>query len=113
MIRITVYKSNNHYIKLDVLGHANSDEYGKDLVCASVSTLSQTLVNSVELLGEISEKNLELHMSEGDLRFEIDSNAVNVVSDLLFENFMIGINGILNAYPQYVKLSIKEVHRND
>ena len=48
MIRVEVTKKNDHYSGAKITGHAYSDEPGKDLVCAAVSTLAQTLVNAVE-----------------------------------------------------------------
>ena len=37
MIRINVNKENNQIKKITLEGHANYDEYGKDIVCAAVS----------------------------------------------------------------------------
>jgi len=44
MIKIEV--TNNH---ISILGHANYDDYGKDIVCAAVST---TVITSVEAIAK-------------------------------------------------------------
>ena len=41
MIKVEVTKKNDHYSGAKITGHAYSDEPGKDLVCAAVSTLAQ------------------------------------------------------------------------
>ena len=61
---IKVIKENN-YIKL--LGHANSDSYGNDIVCASVSSIVYTTVNGIlnidkEAIKFIDEKDFEINM---------------------------------------------------
>ena len=45
MIKVTVKKKDNYIVDLKISGHANSDEYGKDLVCAGVSTASIGTLN--------------------------------------------------------------------
>ena len=39
MIRAIYEADNDHYLKIEVSGHAEFGEYGKDLVCASVSSI--------------------------------------------------------------------------
>ena len=45
MINVLIKKKDNQIINLKVTGHANSDVYGKDLVCAGVSTASIGVLN--------------------------------------------------------------------
>ena len=47
MIRVLVSKKDNNIIKVDVLGHADYDQYGKDIVCSSVSSIVTTTVNAI------------------------------------------------------------------
>lgn len=42
MIKVEI--SNN---KIEIKGHANFDEYGKDIVCASVSSIVITTINAI------------------------------------------------------------------
>ena len=46
MIKIKLTKHNNLYKEIVISGHANFDNYGKDIVCASVSSTVITVVNS-------------------------------------------------------------------
>ncbi|MBQ3142580.1 MAG: ribosomal-processing cysteine protease Prp [Bacilli bacterium] len=47
MIKVTYKKENDVIAKLTIKGHANYDEYGKDIVCASVSTMFITSINII------------------------------------------------------------------
>ena len=51
MTSITVSKADGHII-IDVNGHANYNEYGKDIVCAGVSAIVQTTILGLEALAE-------------------------------------------------------------
>ncbi len=109
MIKVDIDKSNNHFCGLKVTGHANSDEYGKDLVCAAVSTLAQTLCNSVEEVGNVPEEQMGLEIKEGYLKFSLKEKCQSDEVDIMFKMFVVGVEGIEATYPEYVKLRIKEV----
>ncbi len=49
MIKVEVKKDVN---EIKVTGHANFDDCGKDIVCASVSTLIITTVNAIERINK-------------------------------------------------------------
>ena len=44
MINVKIEKENAKYKKITVLGHAMYDDYGKDIVCAAVSSIATTTV---------------------------------------------------------------------
>lgn len=114
MIKICVKKNQKQYIVVSVTGHANYADHGKDLVCASVSILAQTLLVSLGNLSEI--EFIDYTVEEGDLSFELPTNLNDQQrydSNLLIESFIIGINGILEIYPKYLELKVKEVLTND
>ena len=47
MIKVTYRKVNDVIEKINIKGHANFNEYGKDIVCASISTMVITSVNII------------------------------------------------------------------
>ncbi len=47
MIKVTVEKEKNRVKKITIAGHANYEEYGKDIVCSSVSSIVITTVNGI------------------------------------------------------------------
>ena len=52
MIRVTVEKSNDTYVSFRSKGHAGYAPAGEDIVCAAVSALIITTVNSIETFTE-------------------------------------------------------------
>ncbi|MFR5337258.1 MAG: ribosomal-processing cysteine protease Prp, partial [Blautia producta] len=57
MIAVSVRKD-----KIQISGHANYAEEGKDIVCAGVTALTQTLVKSIE---DLTEDKIEYDISPG------------------------------------------------
>ncbi len=52
MIRAVFEAKDDRYLSLDVRGHALSDDYGKDLICASVSSIMFGFMNALDALEE-------------------------------------------------------------
>jgi uncharacterized protein YsxB (DUF464 family) len=113
MVKVVVKKNLERYVSLKITGHAYSGKPGNDIVCAAVSTLGQTLANALEAIAEIPEKELELIYDSGLLTLHIPETADRHTVDILFRNFVIGIEGIIGSYPKNVKLIIEEVQGHD
>ena len=47
MIKVRIHTKNNIIEGIDCIGHAGYAEYGKDIVCASFSTMIITIVNAI------------------------------------------------------------------
>lgn len=109
MIKVDVSKADDFYYSLKVTGHAYSAEPGKDLVCAAVSVLAQTVANAIEQIGKVPEKSMNLKISNGHLSLSIEQAYRSERTNIIFETFIVGIEGIEGTYPEYVKLRMKEV----
>lgn len=93
---IVVEKSKN---RVSVTGHAGYDKQGKDIVCAGVSTLVQTLIKSIEIL---TQDKIEYSLSPG--KSVIKYRNLSESSKLLIGSFFVGIQMIAEGYPCYVKI---------
>ena len=95
MITVTRQKD-----EITIKGHAHYAEPGKDIVCAAVSVLVQTLIQSVE---ELTADKIEYSMSPGtvDIKFWCLSDQ----SKVLIDAFFIGIEGVAKAHPENVRLT--------
>ena len=93
---ITIKKNNN---KIVISGHALYDEYGKDIVCASVSSVSLCTVNAII---SIKEKAIDVIQEEGKLIINVnsDDNITNKLIDNMFRCF----NELEKQYPNNVKI---------
>ena len=47
MIKVIIIKDKDLYQKVEVTGHAMYADYGKDIVCSSVSSIVTTTVNGI------------------------------------------------------------------
>lgn len=85
--------------RITINGHANFAAFGEDIVCAGVSTLVQTLIQSVE---ELTTDKIQYDMQPGtvDIKFWCLSDLTKVLVDAFF----IGIELIISEYPDYVEL---------
>ena len=84
---------------ISVKGHANYAPHGQDIVCSAVSTLVQTLIQSVE---ELTTDKITYDMSPGTASIKFYS--LSDQAKTLLDSFFIGIESISNAYPAYVRV---------
>jgi uncharacterized protein YsxB (DUF464 family) len=89
-----------HSSGISLHGHANYAEPGKDIVCAGVSTLVQTLIQSVE---ELTADKIQYSMQPGTV--DIEFRNLSEQAQLLVDSFFVGISLIAGEYPDNVKLT--------
>ena len=88
MIKVRVKKDNDIITSIKCSGHADFDEYGKDIVCASFSTM---VIVSINLILEFDEKaisytdtnNLEIvNIKKDNITNTVLNNLVNMMYEL-------------------------------
>ena len=94
MIAVSVRKDG-----IEISGHANYAEAGKDIVCAGVSALLESLVDSIEGL---TRDTIQCEISPG--RADIHYKDLSEAGKLLVDSFFLGISGIAQDFPEYVKI---------
>ena len=52
MIKVIYEVNDDRYLSIQVSGHADAGEYGKDLICASVSSIMFGFMNALDALNE-------------------------------------------------------------
>ena len=87
MIKIGIKKENNKIEEILIKGHALYDDYGKDIVCASVSSIVITTVNAIESIDKDSisydEKGFLIKILKHDLVIDkLISNMINLLKEL-------------------------------
>ena len=88
MIKVKVERKENFIKQIKITGHAKYDEYGKDIVCAGVSSALITTVNACLLFDQNSiEYNEEndfklVNISENNITNKLLENLYNVLTDL-------------------------------
>lgn len=99
MIRIETRKKDNKYTKITFKGHADYDNYGKDIVCAAVSSTMLCTVNAIYLINEDS---IKVDKSTDD--FIIETLVDNDITNKLLENMMRCLKSLEKQYPKNIKI---------
>ena len=87
------------YSGVTIEGHANYAEPGKDIVCAAVSALTQTFIESVE---ELTADKIKYTITEG--KAVIAFRNLSEKAQTLLNSFFIGLKMIANEYPANVQI---------
>jgi uncharacterized protein YsxB (DUF464 family) len=85
--------------RIEISGHAGYAEPGKDIVCAGVTALTQTLIQSIE---NLTDDKTEYRISPG--KVEVEYRNLSEKSKTLVDSFSIGICLIAEEFPEYVKV---------
>lgn len=108
MTRIT-YDPQRMMIKAE--GHAGYAEYGKDIVCAGVSALMQSLRPA---LLERGIRNTMHMITTGENRMDVkaEPECEQMYPCLVvFETVLAGLKEIARAYPDYVSIKVEKGER--
>ena len=74
MIKIEVNKKS-----ISIVGHANFDEYGKDIVCAAASSI---VITSIEALASFDKNSVDIIQNKDKLEIKINKND-NITNKLI------------------------------
>ena len=96
MIKIKVNYNNDYIKSFKVTGHANYDIYGKDIVCASVSSIVITSVNA------------SLSLNDKSVKFKEENGLIDVNVLVHDEN----INKVLNNMIDMLKQLQEQYKKN-
>ena len=84
---------------ITISGHANYAPEGSDIVCAAVTVLTQTLIQTLE---DLSADKIEYEMSPGWV--DIKYRNLSEEGCLLVDSFFIGICMVSYEFPECVRI---------
>ena len=108
MITVTIYRTKDEFKGFIVEGHSDYAEEGLDIVCASVSILSYTALNSLNLVAGITPENIEYTVDDDGV-MSLRTLENNNKTDIVYRTFMVGIELLLEDYSDYITLKFEEV----
>ena len=98
MIKIKLRKDNNQIKEVIIKGHALYDDFGKDIVCAAVSSTVITSINASLLIN-----NESLSYTEDDgLEIKLLSN--DEVTTKIIANMIANLRELERAYPKNIQI---------
>ena len=101
MIKAVFQANDDLYVSLDVSGHARYGEYGRDLICASVSSIMFGFMNALDAL----EEDVMIRQSENRITI-VDRSGSKAVQDY-FELVITQLKTIEASYGDFIKVERK------
>ena len=98
MIKVEVHKDN-----ISIHGHAMYDDYGKDIVCAAVSSIVMT---SVESIASLNKEAIDLEEDKDKITIIINEHDTN--TDKLIDTMIDLLKELEKKYPKNIKITNKE-----
>ncbi|MGL4392625.1 MAG: ribosomal-processing cysteine protease Prp [Fusobacteriaceae bacterium] len=112
MTKIEILKKNGRVIKYSASGHSGFSEHGKDIVCASISSI---LLFPLAGLTEILKLVPKFEIEDGDIKVdlekikkEINEKDLDEKISVLLETMIIMLKDLEKQYPKFLKLVEKE-----
>ena len=99
MIKVTIKKESAKFKKVSILGHAMYDNYGKDIVCSSVSSIVTTTVNGILALDKQS---LSYLVSKKGMTITINSD--DTTTQILIGNMVSLLKELESQYPTNIEV---------
>ena len=107
MIKVLIKKKENQIINFKITGHANSDVYGKDLVCAGVSTSSIGTLNMLVKKGFLYDHIGTIEVNEGYINIIVKQ--VDEICQVVLETLETTLDTMAEDYGQFIEISKVEV----
>lgn len=99
MIKVNYVVSNNLIKSVSIKGHAFYDTYGKDIVCAAVSSIVTTTINDILAL---SEDKIKYDTQDGNVLITVVSD--NEVVEKLLNVMLNMLKELASDYPKNIKI---------
>lgn len=100
MIKVNVIKKDAKIDKIIISGHAMYDDFGKDIVCASVSSIVITSVNAILKIN----KDAITYREDDDLKITVMLH--DDVTDKLLENMLDLLIDLSKQYKKNININI-------
>ena len=98
MIKIKLERKDNDISKIIITGHAMYADFGKDIVCAAVSS---TVITSVNAILSIDENSINYEDKDG-LMIEIKKN--DYVTSKIIGSMISNLKQLEEAYPKNIQI---------
>lgn len=104
MIEAKFFQKNGDYIGFDVSGHAGYDLFGKDIVCASVSSAVQLTANGIT---EILANNAQIELKDNSVMLSLMDSSKEAKAFL--KALKLHLELLADDYPGTIHISCMEV----
>ena len=103
MIRVVIGRRDGYIDQIRVSGHADYDDYGRDIICSAMSMLAINTVNALQFIAE-EKFRYEQDDEEGLIEASFDHRP-NEKAETLLLAFELGVQGVIDQYgSEFVSL---------
>ncbi|ALD66141.1 ribosomal-processing cysteine protease Prp [Spiroplasma cantharicola] len=99
MVKAKIVEKNNKINSFVINGHANSADYGNDLVCAAITGIVSGALNALDIKFN---KNLNIKVDEKKIEIEVIVN--DTILNQLLEFMIIQLETIEVQYPKNFRI---------
>lgn len=113
MIKVKIFRDEIEFInRFSIIGHADYKVHGEDIVCAAVSILGYTALNSLIDVCNLDEKEISYKIDAEtgflDVRTLINLEDQRLKNtQVVFKTLAVGIKLLIESYPKYVTLEYR------
>lgn len=109
MTKIEIYCQNGNITKVACFGHSGFADYGNDIVCAGISSITQTAVLGIKHIAKAKHKCV-IDEKQGSLHLELTENEFSPNfkdAQIVLNTMLCGLEDLAKQYPKYLKVEVK------
>ena len=110
MVKVEFVRRKSKIVSFKIKGHAEPKEkqLDVDLICNSISVISQTTVIGIE---EVLKIKVKYVIDDGFLNLNLEDQTIKDIErcQVLLETMILGLKSIEITYKKYIKVEIEEV----
>ena len=110
MTNLKFFKKDDKFVKVECSGHTGYAEFGKDVLCATISGIVQScFLGLKDVLG--LKMRLIRKENDGYIKFELPSDIEKeklYQSQILFETLIVSIEDLCKGYSKYISMEVIE-----
>ena len=110
MTKIKFFKNDNNFVGFECSGHTGYDEYGKDVLCATISGITQSITLGLSKVLGIEIK-LKRNENVGYLKVELPKSVKEeklLESQILFKTLYESVQDLRLGYSSYISMEVIE-----
>ena len=109
MTKIKFFKKGDRLVGIECSGHTGYADFGKDVLCASISSIVQSCYLG---LSEVLKIDMNLNKSDsGYIKFELPEKLDEKILDksqILFDTLFVSIKDLCEGYSKYISMEVIE-----
>ena len=99
MIKVCIKRENKLISQISASGHALFDQYGKDIVCAGVSSILIGGLNAIDQFGLIAKCDYQIEPGNVDVFIK---DCLNHELQVILETLVVQLKTIHESYSNYI-----------